>query len=102
MSQSNQLSSEKLFEEFFARVTGFVQGVGFRQFVAHQAFTLGLRGFVRNASDGSVEVVAQGARGALERLLVLLRQGPSTSDVDEVEVSWRNPTEPFPGFNIRW
>jgi acylphosphatase len=98
MSQSNQLSSE----EVFAQVTGFVQGVGFRQFVVHQAVSLGLRGFVRNASDGSVEVVAQGARSALERLLVLLRQGPSTADVDEVEVSWRKPTEPFPGFHIRW
>ena len=98
MSQSNQPSSE----EVFARVTGFVQGVGFRQFVVHQAPGLGLRGFVRNASDGSVEVVAQGARNSLERLLVLLRQGPSTADVDEVEVSWREPTEHFPGFHIRW
>ncbi|HTK10070.1 MAG TPA: acylphosphatase [Ktedonobacteraceae bacterium] len=98
MSQSNQHTSEEL----FARVTGFVQGVGFRQFVVHKALNLGLRGFVRNASDGSVEVVAQGARPALEGLLVLLRQGPSASEVEEVSTSWREPTELFPGFYIRW
>ncbi|HEY4383555.1 MAG TPA: acylphosphatase [Ktedonobacteraceae bacterium] len=98
MSQSNQHTSEEL----FAQVTGFVQGVGFRQFVVHKALNLGLRGFVRNASDGSVEVVAQGARPALERLLVLLRQGPSASEVEEVSISWREPTELFPGFYIRW
>ncbi len=98
MSQRNYQTSEEL----FARVTGFVQGVGFRQFVVRRALSLGLRGYAHNAHNGSVEVVAQGPRPALEHLLSLLRQGPSASEVDEVSVSWREPSERFHGFSIRW
>jgi acylphosphatase len=98
MSQSTYQTSE----EVFAQVTGYVQGVGFRQFVVQKALSLGLRGYARNAGDGSVEVVAQGARPALEHLLTLLRQGPSASEVDAVLISWREATEHFRGFTIRW
>jgi acylphosphatase len=98
MSQSNQQPSE----EVFVQVTGFVQGVGFRYFAVQHALYLGLRGYAHNASDGSVEVLAQGPRPALEHLLSLLRQGPPASDVESVSVSWRSPTEHFRGFNIRW
>ena len=95
-------NSEQAKEEIFARVSGFVQGVGFRQFVAQKALSFGLRGYAHNCSDGSVEVLAQGTRPALEHLLTILRQGPSASEVDEVEVTWREPTEHFRSFNIRW
>ncbi|NIR60559.1 MAG: acylphosphatase, partial [Gammaproteobacteria bacterium] len=50
------------------RITGMVQGVGFRWWTRSQAEALGLRGTVRNCADGSVEVVAAGEVGALERL----------------------------------
>src|SRR5205085_10784830 len=89
-------------QELHASVRGQVQGVGYRYFVVEKAHTLGLRGYTRNDWDGSVEVVAQGPRPALERLLALLRQGPSAARVTEVQITWRQPTEHFSGFHVRW
>ena|SRR5437763_11876279 len=89
-------------EELHAVVHGQVQGVGFRYFVVRHALTLGLRGYARNRGDDTVEVLAQGPRPALERLLLLLRQGPTSANVTEVTTTWRQPTEQFSGFNVRW
>ena len=89
-------------QELHAWVSGRVQGVGFRYFVIENAVSLGLRGYVRNESNGDVEVLAQGTRPALERLLTLLRRGPSAAYVSEVRMSWGQPTEHLSGFNIRW
>ncbi len=89
-------------QELQAIVRGIVQGVGFRYFVVRNALALGLRGYARNDDNGDVEVVAQGPRPALERLLRLLQQGPSAAAVDEIQTTWRKPTEHFSGFNVRW
>jgi acylphosphatase len=89
-------------QEVHARVRGVVQGVGFRDFVMRHASALGLRGYTRNTESGDVEVVAQGPRPALERLLALVRQGPSAAAVDEVQTTWQKPTEHLRGFTIRW
>ncbi|WP_207229350.1 acylphosphatase [Ktedonosporobacter rubrisoli] len=94
--------SDKAIEELYATVRGRVQGVGFRYFVVQKALAIGLRGYTRNESNGDVEVVAQGPRPALEQLLMLLRQGPSEADVQKVQTAWREPTEHFSGFHIRW
>lgn len=67
------------------RVRGLVQGVGFRYFVERAALELGLRGWVKNLADGSVEVYAIGAEGQLSELAGRLRQGPPYSDVRAVE-----------------
>ncbi len=88
--------------ELYARVSGLVQGVGFRYFVVRQATNLGLRGYARNESSDAVEVVAQGSRGALERLLASLHQGPSAAEVREVQTVWRALTEHFSGFHVRY
>jgi len=66
-------------------VRGLVQGVGFRWFVGREADRLGLRGFVRNLSDGTVEVVSQGAEAALDALERHISRGPSHARVDAVE-----------------
>jgi acylphosphatase len=66
-------------------VRGRVQGVGFRWFVEREAHILGISGWVRNNSDGSVEVMAQGTREQLLGLRSRLRQGPRAARVDEVE-----------------
>jgi acylphosphatase len=89
-------------QELHAVVRGRVQGVGFRYFVIQKALSLGLRGYTRNSSDGSVEVLAQGPRPALENLLALLRRGPSAADVREVEVRWGEPSGSFSGFHVRF
>jgi acylphosphatase len=67
-------------------VTGLVQGVGFRWFVARHARALGLGGYTRNLPDGRVEVVASGAgHDALSRLEALLREGPAHARVERLE-----------------
>ncbi len=89
-------------QELHAYVHGRVQGVGFRYFVVEHALSLGLRGYARNEFDGSVEVVAQGPRPALERLVTLLRQGPSAAHVTDVRLTLGQPTQHVSGFHVRW
>ncbi len=89
-------------ERLRARVRGFVQGVGFRAFVVREARRLGLRGFVRNCPDGSVEVVAEGPEERLRELEALLRRGPSGAVVRDVEARREPATREFPGFDIRY
>lgn len=84
-----------------AVVYGGVQGVGYRFFARVQARTLRLRGYVRNQADGSVEVVAEGPRAALEHLLAALRRGPATADVARVEARWSPAEQTFSGFTIQ-
>lgn len=88
--------------ELHAYVHGRVQGVGFRYFVVQKAQMLTLRGYTRNESDGSVEVLAQGPRPALERLLAYLRQGPPAAHVRDVRVTWGEPSAHVSGFHVRW
>lgn len=73
-------------------VSGLVQGVGFRWFVARHARSLGLAGFARNLPDGRVEVVVSGPDEALPALEQLLRSGPANAQVERVERS----VEPAP------
>jgi len=67
------------------RVTGRVQGVGFRWWTRAQATRLGVEGTVRNAADGSVEVQARGPEPALAELERLLQEGPPHARVHAVE-----------------
>jgi acylphosphatase len=71
--------------EIHVAVRGRVQGVGFRWFVCQRARRLGVSGWVRNAADGSVEVVAQGRKAAIEQLLSDLGQGPPGAEVRAVD-----------------
>lgn len=73
-------------------ISGLVQGVGFRWFVARHARALGLAGFARNLPDGRVEVVVSGPDEALPALEQLLRSGPANAQVEGVERS----AEPVP------
>jgi len=94
--------SQNDIQELHAHVRGRVQGVGFRYYVVEKALGLGLRGYARNEYDGSVEVLAQGPRQALERLVAVLWKGPSAAQVSEVNTSWGQPTEHLSGFHVRW
>jgi acylphosphatase len=71
--------------DLHVRVTGVVQGVGFRWFVREKARRLGLAGWVRNLPDGSVEVAASGDAGQLELLRLVLAKGPDGASVDAIE-----------------
>lgn len=67
-------------------ITGLVQGVGYRASFARQAVDLGLRGWVRNLSDGSVEAEVDGDAAAVDAIINWSRQGPPTARVDNVAV----------------
>lgn len=69
------------------RVTGRVQGVAFRAWTQDRARSLGLSGWVRNRSDGSVEAVVAGPDEAVAALIVALHDGPPQAQVDEVSVT---------------
>ena len=83
-----------------AVVHGDVQGVGFRYFIQRRAEEMGLAGWVRNGADGNVEVLAEGSRPALGRLLELLGKGPGLADVDRVDAEWGEETG-LKGFSVR-
>jgi acylphosphatase len=69
------------------RITGEVQGVGYRIWATRTASGLGLRGWVRNRKDGSVEVLATGAADAVAAMTESCRRGPSAARVAKVTVS---------------
>lgn len=69
------------------RISGRVQGVGFRFYLQHKARELGVTGWVRNRMDGTVEAVVQGTPEAVEAMLACARRGPRASVVTDVRVS---------------
>ena len=73
------------FTKMKARVSGRVQGVGFRFFTQRTAQLLGLTGWVRNNSNGSVSIEAVGSENNIKELLMALQKGPRMGSVDKVE-----------------
>jgi acylphosphatase len=67
------------------KLYGRVQGVGFREFVRHHATVLRLRGWVRNAPDGTVELLAAGDPDALDQLRQYVASGPPWAKVERVD-----------------
>jgi acylphosphatase len=84
-----------------AIVHGRVQGVGFRAFVVDRAVNIGAKGWARNRWDGTVEVLAEGNREQLERLLAALHSGPRMANVTRVEVDWQTARGEFSSFRMR-
>ena len=76
------------------RVTGQVQGVGFRWRAAHEAWILGITGVVKNKSDGSVYIEAEGYADQLNTYVEWCKKGPGTGFVDLVQTE----TCPAAGF----
>ncbi|PLZ04150.1 acylphosphatase [Burkholderia sp. WAC0059] len=71
-------------ETYYVRVRGIVQGVGFRHATVRQAHALGIRGWVANLEDGSVEALVQGSANQVDRMLSWLRHGPPSARVTDV------------------
>lgn len=93
--------SEATLARLHATVEGRVQGVGFRYFVIDNAAALDLNGWVRNRWNGTVEVVAEGSRPALEKLLAALHRGPNSSHVSNVQFGWEAASGEFLDFHMR-
>jgi acylphosphatase len=83
-----------------ASVRGRVQGVGYRVWALREARHLGLDGFVANEQDGSVRVVAEGARETLDALVERLHDGPPSGIVERVVVRWEPARGEAAGFRI--
>ena len=81
-------------------IHGRVQGVGFRYFLLRRATALGLRGWVRNNDDGTVELVAEGARAELEDLNSAAREGPPTARVERVDTVWSEAAGGLESFDL--
>lgn len=83
-------------------IYGRVQGVGFRNFVVHQANERSVTGWIRNRSDGSVEVMLQGNPADVGSVEAACRKGPAMANVENVE---RYPVDPdvhYDTFEVRY
>lgn len=84
-----------------ARIEGRVQGVFYRASTQQRARELGLRGWVRNCADGTVELDAEGPRAACEKLLEYCREGPPAARVTSIEADWHDATGSHEDFRVR-
>jgi acylphosphatase len=83
------------------RITGRVQGVGFRYAMQDEAARRGVNGWVRNRSDGSVEALLQGEAEAVESLIAWARHGPPGARVTEIHAATDTELISGPGFQLR-
>jgi acylphosphatase len=83
-----------------AIVHGRVQGVGFRYYTVHTAQRIGVRGWVRNNRDGSVEVYAEGSEEQVAEIEAFLRNGSPHAHVVDVDVRRPRPTGTYRSFSI--
>jgi acylphosphatase len=89
-------------ERVHIRVTGRVQGVGFRAFVQHSGVKLGLTGWVRNVGDDTVETTAEGPRLRLEQFVEAVKTGPPAGRVNEARVEWEAARGEFKNFGVKF
>lgn len=83
-------------------IQGQVQGVFYRQSTTETAVRLGLSGWTKNCSDGSVLAVFEGERVAVDAAIEWCRQGPPAAIVTDIEVKWLDFSGEFEGFGIRY
>lgn len=81
-------------------VMGFVHGVGFRRFIRSKARSLGITGWVKNLPDGRVEILANGKKEDIEKLIEISQKGNIFSMVKGVVVDWEKDKETFSDFQI--
>jgi acylphosphatase len=85
-----------------ATVSGKVQGVFYRDFARREAEKAGLTGYVRNARDGSVEIVAEGEDVSLKKFVAACKKGPLMAFVKSVELKESAATNEFEVFEVRY
>ncbi len=83
------------------RISGVVQGVGFRPFVYRTAKKIGLPGWVRNLGDAGVEVQLEGSKKDILRFIdILKKEKPANSRIDDIKIEWKNSPGNFDDFKI--
>jgi acylphosphatase len=83
------------------KISGRVQGVGFRYFVYRNAEKLGVKGYVKNTPEGDVEAVLEGEKSAVESMKALCRKGPRGAVVENIECEPEDFLGEFGGFGIK-
>jgi acylphosphatase len=78
-----------------------VQGVSFRAFATDEATRLGLKGWVKNLPNGSVESIAEGPKDKLEAYVAWCQHGPEMAQVKDVKTDWADATSEFQSFGVR-
>jgi acylphosphatase len=81
-------------------VKGIVQGVYFRDSTRRKALEFHVTGIVRNKTDGTVEVIAEGPDEAVKRLIEWCARGPQGAFVEHVDVAWETYTGEYKDFRI--
>jgi len=81
-------------------ISGRVQGVGFRYFTYMTGINLHLRGWVRNRTNGDVEVLAEGPRETLDTFIQVVKKGPELAQVINLDLKWSEAQEDLPPFTI--
>jgi acylphosphatase len=99
MSRASDTAGEQQSVE--VRVTGRVQGVGFRYFVHETARRLGLVGYVMNLREGGVRAYAEGPRMALQAFVQAVERGPAGAAVRDAQIHWGFATGDYSTFSIR-
>ncbi|MEM2874718.1 MAG: acylphosphatase [Candidatus Hadarchaeales archaeon] len=82
-------------------VSGRVTGVFFRHHTAELARRLGVRGWVRNTSDGRVEAMFEGDKSSVEEMVDFCKRGPPAAVVTGIEIEWEEYRGEFSGFEVR-
>jgi len=81
-------------------ITGRVQGVWFRKYTQNKARELGLTGWVRNETNGTVSLIAEGDDELLKKLIKWLQRGSPGAKVNTVNVNWEEAQETLKTFEI--
>jgi len=84
------------------RVFGRVQGVFFRQNALRYAMKIGIRGYIRNLEDGSLEAVYQGPKDKVDQMLQWTKRGPPYAFVSSYRIRWENPADDFSAFEVMY
>lgn len=82
-------------------VLGRVQRVFFRDSTTRKARKLNLTGWVKNESDGSVKIIAEGEEENLKKLIEWAKRGPLLAKVDGIDVKWLNGEREYNNFEIK-
>ncbi|MFW6457713.1 MAG: acylphosphatase [Planctomycetota bacterium] len=83
-------------------IHGRVQGVFFRSSTRDKARSVGVKGYVRNLPDGTVEAVFEGNKTDVEKIVSWYHNGPPSARVKSVDVNWTEPTGEFSSISIRY
>jgi len=82
-------------------VSGTVQGVGFRYYIARSAEELGLKGYTKNLFNGNVEIYAEGRLQFVEELAKKAKIAPTKAHVDSAKVEWLDFKNKYDNFDIK-